>query len=265
MSSVDLMLGDTQLILDHCRRNSVLRNQAAYILATSYWETNRTMQPIEEAYYLQSRYKWSDERMDKWRQDNLRYYPWHGRGYTQTTWEVNYQKLKQATGVDVTHSPAKAMQPDVAVVALVNGIMEGWWTGKKLTDYVTLQRSDYVGARRCVNGTDKAQAIAELAIDYEDALKLIGYGVKEPEVPVVNENRDGTQPRENVAQSTTIQAVFLAAMGTVGQTLDSVKGIVAQVSESLDVSPEVALAIITCGALGWIYRERLKKWAQGIR
>jgi len=265
MSTIDLNLGDTQLILNYCITKGLLRNQTAYVLATSYWESGRTMLPVEEAYYLQAKYNWTTERMDRWRRENLRYYPWHGRGYTQTTWERNYQRLKLATGVDVIEDPTKAMEAEVAVVALVDGIMEGWWTGKKLTDYVTLKRSDYVGARRCVNGTDKAQAIAELARDYEAALLAVGYGVDEKPAPVVNEKRDGSQPRANPAQSTTIQAILAAAAATAGQTMESVKSLIASVSDGLGVSPEVALALIAAGALAWIYRERIKKWAEGDR
>jgi len=265
MTNVDLNLGDTQLILSYCQTKGLLRNQTAYVLATGYWESGHTMLPVEEAYYLQAKYNWTPERMDRWRRDNLRYYPWHGRGYTQTTWERNYQKLKLATGVDVISKPEKAMEPEVAVVALVDGIMEGWWTGKKLTDYVTLQRSDYVGARRCVNGTDKAHAIAELAREYEAALLAIGYGVEEAPTPVVNSRRDGSEPRESLTESTTLRAVLAAALATVGQVWDDAKSLVGSVSRELGVSPEVAFALIAAAALAWIYRERLRKWAQGDR
>lgn len=261
MSTVDFNKGDTQLILDYCISKGLLRNQTAYVLATTRWETAHTMLPVEEAYYLAGRV--SD--LDAWRKKNLRYYPWHGRGYTQTTWERNYQRLKLATNVDVIADPSKAMLPEVAVVALVDGIMEGWWTGKKLTDYVTLQKSNYVGARRCVNGTDEAQAIAEIARSYEAALTAVGYGVDEKPAPVVNERRDGSAPRSNQVQSSTMQAIFATGLATIGQTLDSVKGVIAQVSDSLGVSPEGALAIIAALGLAWIYRRRLQRWAGGDR
>lgn len=251
---MDMNLGDTRLIVATCSEQGLLRNQAAYTLATAYWETNRTMKPVEEAYWLS----------DAWRKANLRYYPWHGRGYTQTTWERNYRKLKSESGVDVIADPAQAMHPEVAVFALVVGARDGWWTGKKLSDYITLSKSDYVGARRVINGTDKARPIAEIARDYEAALLSEGYGV-EASPPVINTRRDGSEPREKITNSTTIQAVFAAALATVGQTMDAAKGVVAQVSESLSVSPEVALAVVAGGALAWIYRERLMKWVEGDR
>lgn len=259
--NVDFQLGDTQLILDYCRRKGLLRNQTAYILATCYWETAHTMLPVEEAYYLEGRI--SD--LDGWRRRNLRYYPWHGRGYTQTTWERNYQRLKQATGVDVIANPSLAMDPEVAVVALVDGAMEGWWTGKKIGDYITLKQSDFVGARRVVNGTDKAQAIAEIAREYDRALKNIGYGVGEKDVPIVNERRDGSPPRSNPAQSTTIQAVGAAALTTVAQMADQAQAVVARVSDMFGVTPNEALALVTLAALAWVFRERIRKWSQGDR
>jgi hypothetical protein len=172
---MDLNLGDTQLILAECERRDVLRNQAAYILATAKWETAHTMEPVVEAYWLS----------EDWRSRNLRYYPWHGRGYVQLTWERNYLRAGKALDVDLTTDPDRAKDPKYAVPILVVGMLEGWFTGKKLSDYVTLQKSDFVGARRIVNGTDKAQQIADLARDYDEALKATGYGEAPSAPPAV--------------------------------------------------------------------------------
>ena len=59
---------------------------------------------------------------------------------------------------------------------IVRGMVEGWFTGQKLADFITLQHSDFVGARRIVNGTDRAVSIARFAREYCDELKRIGYG-----------------------------------------------------------------------------------------
>ena len=135
---MDMNLGDTRLILATCATRGVLRNQAAYILATAYWETARTMKPVEEAYWLS----------DAWRRANLRYYPWHGRGYVQLTWEDNYKRAARKLGVPFDRNPALAFVPEHAAKVLVVGMIEGWFTSKKLSDYITLRRSDFVGARR---------------------------------------------------------------------------------------------------------------------
>jgi len=60
---------------------------------------------------------------------------------------------------------------------------EGWFTGKSLEDYITLYKSDYTGARRIVNGTDRAKLIAGHAVEYDAALKAMGYGEEKPVDP----------------------------------------------------------------------------------
>lgn len=125
------------------------------------------MEPVVEAYWLS----------EDWRKQNLRYYPWHGRGFVQLTWQANYIKAGKALDVDLISKPDRALDPDIAADILVIGCKEGWFTGKKLADYITLQRSDFVNARRIVNGTDKAQSIAKLAEQYDAALSRERYGI----------------------------------------------------------------------------------------
>ena len=67
------------------------------------------------------------------------------------------------------------MQPTVAALVLVRGCSEGWFTGKRLADYLP---GDYVGARRVVNGTDKAAQIATYAAAFEQALVAMGSAPK---------------------------------------------------------------------------------------
>lgn len=156
----DLNLGDTQAILHQCKQERLPVKEAAYVLATSYWETNKTMVPVKEAYWLS----------ENWRKDNLRYYPWYGRGYVQLTWEDNYKKASKEIGVDLISNPDVALNPTVAAKILVKGMIEGWFTGKKLSDY-----NNYVAMRHIINGSDKANVIASIAQDYEKALLASGY------------------------------------------------------------------------------------------
>jgi len=162
---VDLTLGDTRQIINECKARGVLRNQAAYVLATSFWETARTMKPVREyggETYLKKK----------------RYYPYVGMGYVQLTWRENYQKASDKLGVDFVSDPRKLLKPEHAKTILVVGMIEGWFTGKKLSDYITLQKSDFVSARRIINGVDKKHQIASIAKDYDQALIDEGYGVK---------------------------------------------------------------------------------------
>jgi hypothetical protein len=72
------------------------------------------------------------------------------------------------------------MKPDIAAEILFTGMEDGWFTGKALDDYFNLLATDYVGARRIVNGTDKASLIAGYARDFEEALKAAGYSSQKP-------------------------------------------------------------------------------------
>jgi putative chitinase len=165
---MDLDLGHTRLILAKCREYGLLRNQAAYVLATARWETAHTMEPVREAYWLS----------ESWRRRNLRYYPWYGRGFVQLTWERNYRHAGDKLGRDFITDPDAVMEPEASAEILVMGMREGWFTGKRLDQYITLSKSNFRGARRIVNGTDKAAAIAELAVEYDRALLKEGYGVE---------------------------------------------------------------------------------------
>lgn len=248
--TTDLKLGETPLILQECQRQGLLRNQAAYVLATAYWETNRTMQPVREAYWLS----------EEWRAKNLRYYPWYGRGFVQLTWETNYESMGRRLGLDLTTDPDVVMRPDTAALILVVGMREGIFTGKKLDNYITLKASDYRGARRIVNGMDKASAIAELAEDYEAALLGIGYGI-EKAPPVVNERKDGTQPRETRAKSKTLWSQVVQWVSLNGAAAWALY-------QSQDETTKLAIAALAvagtiAGAV--VFRDRLRAWADGWR
>lgn len=177
-----------ELIIKTCKDYGLLRNQAAYVLATTEWETNRTFEPVVEAYWLS----------ETWRKNNLRYYPWHGRGFVQLTWEDNYRRAGQKIGVDLIKNPNAAMDPNNAAKILVLGMKEGWFTGKKLSDYITLRASDFRNARRIVNGMDKAAQIESLAKKYDKELRDRGYGeerqlempLERPEKPTDGDKRD---------------------------------------------------------------------------
>lgn len=267
---MNLNLGDTRLIIEACRKHGLLRNQAAYVLGTSYHETAHTMEPVRET--LAQTDNSAIARLDRaWQRGLL---PWvksaywrdgfFGRGYVQLTHRFNYERAGRELGVDMVSDPSVALDAQISAEVTVRGMLEGWFTGKKLSDYITLQASDYVGARRIVNGTDRARAIAEHAREYEAALLAEGYGVEKP-VPVVNERRDGTPPRGNPARSTTNQAAGIAALSMVGSVVEPVKALIGDVTETFGVSPQVALVVIGLAAVGWVFRERLRKWAEGDR
>lgn len=167
-------------VLDYLEQKEENLQQAAYVIATAWWETAQTMQPVREAYWLS----------ESWRKKNLRYYPYYGRGYVQLTWDYNYKKASDYFGVNFVKQPDLVMEPEYALPILVVGIQEGWFTGKKMDDYIdnideddSEELREYKNARRIVNGTDKADTIGRLALVFEKGLKAAGYRFKEAQKP----------------------------------------------------------------------------------
>ena len=141
-------------IVRQCRLvDLTLKTQMAYVLATTQWETAQTFKPVKEAYWLS----------EDWRKANLRYFPYYGRGYVQLTWQDNYKKYGDILTLDLVNNPDMALQHNVALFVLVHGFQTGTFTGRKLTDYITASQTDFINARRCINGTDHAQDIANVA------------------------------------------------------------------------------------------------------
>src|SRR5262245_11530979 len=109
MDALDLVMADAAAFFDSIRSNSGPLTQpqvdgmkailmgcykqplafTADILGQSGHETNATMQPVVEAYWLS----------EEWRAENLDYYPWYGRGFVQLTWEENYQRADDELGM----------------------------------------------------------------------------------------------------------------------------------------------------------------------
>ena len=153
------------LVVVESEKEGLEYNQTAYVLATAYHESAGTFLPVKEAYWLS----------ENWRKQNLRYYPYYGRGLVQITWKENYSKVgnKLGYGEQFANNPDMVMDQDISVKILVRGSKEGWFTTRKLSDYINKEQSkkDYTNARRIINGVDKATKIANEAIVFEKALR----------------------------------------------------------------------------------------------
>jgi len=167
----------------------------AYLMATAAHETDQTMQPITE--YGGRKYfeKYDTGKLAKALGNTPAAdgdgYTYRGRGYVQLTGRANYAKAGDALGLDMLRKPDLALQPSVAALILVRGCCDGWFTGKKLADYLP---GDYRGARRVVNGTDKADLIAGYAREFEAALRLL------PDAPLTPKPVDDKTPAQTVAK-----------------------------------------------------------------
>jgi len=152
--------GTIAAIQSECMRQGIsLKSQIAYVLATADHETNHTFKPVTEAYWLPN----PDAYL---KQHHADYYPYYGRGYVQLTWKNNYEKYGKILHQDLVQHPELALDPEIALFVLVHGFKTGTFTGRKITDYIDAQKTDFVNARRCINGLDKAQAIADVAKKY---------------------------------------------------------------------------------------------------
>lgn len=133
----------------------------AYCLATSAWETDWTFTPIEEVGGKSRKYGQPDPITGQ------RYY---GRGDVQLTHKRNYERAGKVLGIDLVNRPELVLEPKTSAMILFTGMRDGWFTGHRLDGYFTASKTDWTGARRIVNGTDRATIIAARAQTFHAAL-----------------------------------------------------------------------------------------------
>lgn len=141
----------------------------AYMLGTTKWETDHTMLPIKEkgsdAYFKRYDIKGTNPSLAR-RLGNLN--PgdgalYCGRGYVQLTGRYNYRNMGKYLGQPLEEHPSLAMRDDIAAQIMFEGMIRGMFTGKKLADYFNVKGTDWINARRIINGTDRAETIAGIA------------------------------------------------------------------------------------------------------
>jgi hypothetical protein len=160
------------------------------MLATAFHETNQTMQPVREAYWLS----------EAWRKQHLRYYPYYGRGYVQLTWKANYERASRYLGVDLVGSPDLAMNAGHAATVMYVGMTEGWFrkdsAGRvhNLARYFGGSANNPSGARNIINGREekviggRTVLVADIVANYHDAfLRAIARGTVEQGVALRTE------------------------------------------------------------------------------
>lgn len=173
---------------------------AAYMLATTYHETAKTMQPVREygtrAYFIKrygSQTKVGKVLGNDTPEEGADY---AGRGDVQLTGENNYEmaerelrehypeviaawEAKHGKKFDLTvgdqpddaADPDNACDPVIAYCIMSYGMRSGAFTGVGLKRYINSQLCDYVNARRIINGTDCAERIAYYAQKIEVVLQ----------------------------------------------------------------------------------------------
>ncbi|RFZ89382.1 hypothetical protein D0Y60_01765 [Shinella sp. WSJ-2] len=219
-----------EAILDEAERRGTPLRHLAYILATAYHESAHTMQAVRETLAttdddairaLESAWKRGKLPWVKtpyWRKD-ANGKSWFGRGLVQITHHPNYSKLGLLIGVDLVKDPSKALELSTAVKILFVGMELGSFTGKSLSDYISDGRADYEGARRIVNGTDRAALIAGYAKAFEKALRDAGYagGAASSAIPIPESKPKPAEPEKPpvIAQGPVPSGGWLSALLTV--------------------------------------------------
>lgn len=173
----------TELLLD--KLHGLRTSWVAYALATTWHETAYTMQPVREyggnAYFKRmydpqgARPKVAKVLGNTMPGDGALF---AGRGYVQLTGRTNYDRAGKATGYPLLGNPDLAMRPDIAAEILRAGMLEGWFTGRKFSSALpdaVASKAQFREARRIINGTDKADKIADHAMVFQSALIAGGW------------------------------------------------------------------------------------------
>lgn len=102
---------------------------------------------------------------------------YYGRGLVQITWRDNYKKYEELTGKPLMSQPDLALDWEVALFIMYDGINKGRFRKVKFSDYVPIgtepTHQRMAQARNIVNGDASRQGerLGRVAMDYYTVLK----------------------------------------------------------------------------------------------
>lgn len=176
----------------------------AYLLASIFHETGGRMQPVRETFATSDAQAirrldaaWAAGRLPQvrvpyWRKG------WFGRGDLQVTHETNYRKVGREIGVDLVEKPGRMLDGDVSARAAIISMREGLFSrGHMFAKYFNATADDPEGARRIVNGTDKARLIAGYHRAFLDSIKAARAEARKAEPAEVEHKPDGADLKKD--------------------------------------------------------------------
>lgn len=154
--------------------------ETAYLLATTFVETDKKMQPIVE-YGSRSYFDKYDtgklaKQLGNTPEQDGDGFLYRGRGDVQITGKANYLRFSKLLGVDLVNNPDKTLDPSISAKIAVIGSRDGLFTGlgfRKGRPVGRYDKAAYTRARQIINGTNRALEIAGYAIIFEQALRSI--------------------------------------------------------------------------------------------
>lgn len=149
-------------IVEAAKARGLSREQIAYVLATAEHESAgfSTLEEFDDGTKYENRADLQNTRPG----DGPRF---KGRGYVQLTGRGNYTSYARITGFELVKLPTVLMnRAALSVFVIVDGMSRGAYTGRRLDEFVSAGRADFVNARRVVNGLDRAEKIAGQANEW---------------------------------------------------------------------------------------------------
>lgn len=142
----------------------------AYVLATVFHETGKTMRPVEEVGKGKGRIY--GQRVTRTGKPYSQPHIYYGRGDVQLTWFDNYKYMGGLIGADLLNKPELALNPEISAKILTVGMKRGAFTGVSLNTYFNQLRTDPVNARKIINGSDCDTLIASYYFAFYKALDV---------------------------------------------------------------------------------------------